>query len=402
MNPVDSPKNDPGRRYFHRLTLALATLAFLSCLGLDFLAARRGERAYLFPRRTGRQAETPAPVSLSDLAGRLFTESGLAEGTVLADRDENGQPRYSIELAPEAYSSLASALRSLFRDNDAAAEVEEGESEGKTTYSWRIRRGASEKLSILFSCLPASAPKVGELPPPVPPAPSDRPAARSPEKLAAIIIDDMGSSLETLQEIIDLGLPLTVSVLPESPYAQETAQAAHDRGLEVMLHLPGESLNHLEGESPFSRVVRADMSPEEIRALVVDSLGRVPYASGVNNHMGSRLTRERAAMMPLLDVVKERGLFFVDSLTGSRSIAYDLARRMGLRSTYRNVFLDSEIGVDYSRRKLVELFELAKKKGRALAIGHPFPETIQALREGLSLMSKYGVQLVPASRVIPD
>ena len=107
-------------------------------------------------------------------------------------------------------------------------------------------------------------------------------------------------------------------------------------------------------------------------------------------------------MAPILAVLKEKGLFFLDSRTGDHSIAYDVARSLGLRATYRSVFLDSKVGVDYSKKRLIELFKLAQKKGRAVAIGHPFPETLQALREGLALASKYGVKLVPVSQVIEN
>jgi len=396
MKPADSPKGQPGDSYSRRLYLALTALAVLSCLGLDFLASRRGELSYFFPHRQGREAPPPPRASLAGLAGRLFTESGLAERDIRSGRDEEGQPRYSIELTEETYLKIALPLESVFREHEASAQVEEGESEGRTTYSWHVQRGDQEKLTLLFSCLPPPRPEGEGLPKPAPPPPP------APEKIAAIIIDDMGNSLEVLQEIFDLGIPLTISVLPQSSYALETAQAAHDRGLEVMLHLPGESLNHQEGEAPLSPVILSDMGPDEIRALVVDSLNRVPFVSGVNNHMGSKITQNKAAMSPVLDVLKERRLFFIDSVTSNRSIAYDLARRMGLRSAYRHVFLDSEVGVSYSRQKLVELFKLAKKKGRAIAIGHPFPETLQALRDSLSLPRKYGVRLVLASQVVPD
>jgi uncharacterized protein len=399
MKSLDSPKREPGSRSSRYVYLALTGLAALSCLGLDYLAARRGERAYVFPARRVQEAARPAPVPLADLVGRLFTQSGLPERDILRERDEEGQPRYSIELTKEAYLQLASPLRSLFQDSGADARVEEREGEGRTTYSWYVQRGDKEKLTLLFSCLPPPRPAGVEIPPRALPAPPARPAH---EKIAAIIIDDMGNSLETLQEVFDLGIPLTISVLPQSPYAMETAQAAHDHEFEVMLHLPGESLNHQEDEAPMFPVVRSDMGPDEIRALVVDSLSRVPYASGVNNHMGSKITQDKTAMIPVLDVLRERRLFFIDSLTGNGSVAYNLARSMGLRTTYRNVFLDSEVGVDYSRRRLIELFELAKKKGRAVAIGHPFPETLQALRDCQALSRKYGVRLVMASQVIPD
>ena len=417
MKPLDHPKGEPGGAYPGRLYLALAALAVFSCLGLDFLAARRGDQAYLFPRREAGEARRPAPPSLAELAGRVFTEAGLAGRDVRSGLDQGGQPRYSIELAEEDYFKLAPRLRSIFQENEAGAQVDAGASEGRTTYSWHVQRGDREKLTLLFSCLPPRRPKAplrvptrttGRRAEPPRRPEAGQPSAPSPPppppsaKIAAIIIDDMGNSLEALQELFDLGIPLTISVLPQSPYALETAQAAHDRQLEVMLHLPGESLNHQEEEAPLSAIIRSDMGPDEIRALVVDSLNRVPFVSGVNNHMGSKITQDKAAMTPVLDVLKERRLFFIDSVTGNRSIAYDQARKMGLRSAYRHVFLDSEVGADYSRKRLVELFKLAKKKGRAVAIGHPFPETLQALRDSLSLSRRYGVQLVLASQVVPD
>lgn len=397
MRFLDAPKGDAGERYPRRLYLALSALAVLSCLGLDFLASRRGEPAYLFPRRLSREAEPPAPVSLSELADRAFTEAGLTEKDIKADVDDQGQPRLSIVIPKATYPPLAERLQSMFRDQQADARVEEGEEDGRTTYSWDIRRGDREKLVLLISCIPPPQPGGVERPAPSPPAPS-----AATEKTVAIIIDDMGNSLETLQEILNLGLPVTISILPQSPYAVETAETARDHQLEVMLHLPGEPLNHQDAEALPPSFIHSGMTPEEIRSFVLDSLERVPYASGVNNHMGSKMTREKSLLTPVLDVLKERRLFFVDSRTGDGSIAYDLARKMGLRAGYRSVFLDSEVGVDYSRKKLIELLKLAKKKGRAIGIGHPFPETLRALKDNLSLLREYRIRLVPVSQIIPD
>ncbi len=399
MKPVDSPKGQPVDIYLRRIYLSLVALAVLSCLGLDFLAARRGAPAYLFSSGRRPEARPAAPDALADLTVRLFTEAGLAAEDVRTDRDEAGHPRCSIELAEEAYQKLVSPLESVFREHGATANVEEGESDGRTTYSWHVQRGDREKLTLLFSCRPSPRPEIAA--PPAPATATPLPAA-APEKLAAIIIDDMGNSLDVLQDVFDLGIPLTVAILPRSPYALETAQAAHDRDFEVILHLPCESLNHQEVLPPLSPIIRSDMGPDEIRALVAESLDSVPFVIGVNNHMGSKLTQDRAAMIPVLDVLKERRLFFIDSVTAGRSIAYDQARKMGVRSAYRHVFLDSEVGADYSREKLAELFKLAKKNGRAIAIGHPFPETIQALKDSRALARKYGIRLVPASAIVPD
>jgi polysaccharide deacetylase 2 family uncharacterized protein YibQ len=188
--------------------------------------------------------------------------------------------------------------------------------------------------------------------------------------------------------------------LPLSPYAEESARVAHENGLEVMLHLPGESLNHQEGNDSTAGLIRSGMSREDIRDIVEESIARVPYIQGVNNHMGSKITQEEAVMRPILEILKRRDLFFLDSRTTADSIAFDLARKMGLRSAYRNVFLDTSVGVEFSKKKLIELLHLSQKKGRAIGIGHPFPETLQALRESLPLLSGSDVKLVFVSEII--
>jgi polysaccharide deacetylase 2 family uncharacterized protein YibQ len=211
----------------------------------------------------------------------------------------------------------------------------------------------------------------------------------------------MGLSLEALKELCDLGQPITISILPYSPYAEETARIAQENGLEVMLHLPGESLNHEEGNNSTPGLIKSGMSEEEIRSQVEDSLSRVPFARGINNHMGSKITQEEPVMRPILDLLKSRGLYFIDSRTTADTIAFDLAHKMGLRAAYRNIFLDSSVGVDYSKEQIIKLFRLSQKTGRAIAIGHPFPETLQALRENIHLLKAYRVKPVLASEIIP-
>jgi polysaccharide deacetylase 2 family uncharacterized protein YibQ len=261
-----------------------------------------------------------------------------------------------------------------------------------TSYSWRITGRQEEAFSLVFALLePPAEEKEKEA---VPPSP--------PENRVAIIIDDMGDSLEVLQEICSLDQPITISILPYSAYAEETARVAHENGLEVMLHLPGESLNHEEGNSSTVGLIKSDMSEEEVRSLVEESLSRVPYIKGVNNHMGSKITQEEPIMRPILDLLKSRKLYFLDSRTTAESVAFDLAREMGLRTAYRNVFLDSSVGVDYSKKKIIDLFKFSQKTGKAIGIGHPFPETLQALRENIHLLKKYKVRPVFVSEIIPN
>jgi polysaccharide deacetylase 2 family uncharacterized protein YibQ len=378
--------------YSGRLFLALALLAILSILGLDYRASRRGEKAYFFASRAVPIEAPLARPLLVDSIRRFLDAAGMPADSVRELQDEDGSPLFLVHLTPESYAGLESRLEEELKDKRAVFEIKDKEFDGWTSHSWRISGGEEERLSLVFSSprpLPAAAKKTKEAAPPP-----------RRENLVAIIIDDMGNSLEDLETICRLRQPITVSVLPLSSYAEETARIAHENGLEVMLHLPGESLNHQEGNNSTAGLIKSEMSPEEIRELVEDSIARVPYIRGVNNHMGSKITQEEEVMLPILEILKRHDLFFLDSRTTADSIAFDLARKMDLRSAYRNVFLDTPVGVEFSKQKLIELSRFSRKTGRAIAIGHPFPETLQALREGFHLLAGYGVKPVFVSEII--
>ncbi len=125
----------------------------------------------------------------------------------------------------------------------------------------------------------------------------------------------MGNSPEALEEIIDLGEPVTIAILPYSPHALETARRAHEKGLEVLLHLPLESLNGNGSEAATEGLIRSGMGEGEVRSLVEEELDRIPFVRGVNNHMGSKITADAGMMRTILEPIRERGLFFLDSRT---------------------------------------------------------------------------------------
>jgi polysaccharide deacetylase 2 family uncharacterized protein YibQ len=237
--------------------------------------------------------------------------------------------------------------------------------------------------------------------PPKETAPKEAPvtARRRIHGQVALIVDDMGNSMEALEAIVGLKEAVTVAVLPYSPLAQETARAAHDNNLEVLLHLPLESLNNHDAATDTEGMITAAMSPDEIVQSFETSLARVPYAAGVNNHMGSKFTADAGLMRTLLLPLKEKGLFFVDSRTSAQSVAYKEALRMGVPAVERNIFLDADADRSRIRSRLVELFKLARKKGWALGICHPYPETLEALRTSFSQFADYDLEVVPVSRL---
>jgi polysaccharide deacetylase 2 family uncharacterized protein YibQ len=388
MKLSQPPTGKSEKPYSARLFAAFALLAVLSSLGLDYLASRKGEKSYLFSSRAPAKEAPEIPLSLTQTILPFLEESGLPAGAIQESKVESGAPLVSVILPRDVYAKIEPQLENLLKEKSILFEKKEDLE--RTSYSWVLRRGKRESLTLLFSY-------------PKPPPPKKEEALRlPPENVVAIIIDDMGNSLEALQEIRALKTPVTISILPLSTYAIETAQIAHENGLEVMLHLPGESISHQEGTEQMGGVIRSGMNEKEIKTLVEDSLGRVPYVEGVNNHMGSKITQDEPVMRPILELLREKKLYFLDSRTSRDSIAYDLAKKMGLRSAFRNVFLDSTVGVNFTRQKITELCRLSQRTGKAIGIGHPFPETLRALKENIGLLEKHKIKPVLVSQVIED
>ena len=242
---------------------------------------------------------------------------------------------------------------------------------------------------------PLTAPKTSA------PAKSPRPLKQPPPSgKVALIVDDMGNSQEALEEILELGRPVTIAILPYSPYALETAGRAHEKGLEILLHLPLESLNGNGSEFGTEGLIRSGMSEEEVRSLLAQELDRIPYVRGVNNHMGSKVTADGAMMRTILEPIRERGLFFVDSRTTGKSVAHDVAVSMGIPSASRQVFLDADGDIGRIRERLLELFRIAQRDGRAIGICHPFKETLRTLKEDFGLLGSYGLKAVFVSEIV--
>jgi polysaccharide deacetylase 2 family uncharacterized protein YibQ len=214
----------------------------------------------------------------------------------------------------------------------------------------------------------------------------------------AIIIDDLGSDRAGAEAVFALGYPLTISVLPNHKHSVEIAEEAHRRGLQVMLHLPMQSVAN---ETPEAQELHPGMPAQEVAALVDQFLQNVPDAAGVNNHQGSQATADAALMEELMPVLRTHHLFYVDSRTTAATVAYDTAQDFGVRSAFRNVpFLDDVAEVAAVRKQLELALRGAREKGEAVAIGHPHPATLQAMREVLPQAQTQGVRLVPASELV--
>ncbi|MBI1732526.1 MAG: divergent polysaccharide deacetylase family protein [Gammaproteobacteria bacterium] len=245
-----------------------------------------------------------------------------------------------------------------------------------------MRRPLFAMLAIIASALPA---QVGANP--------DLPAI-------AIIIDDIGYRHREDQAVIALPGPLAVAILPHSPHAGEMSELAIASGKEIMLHLPMEPERGTENIALGPGALTLAMDRVALMHTLTQNLRSVPSAVGVNNHMGSLLTRDTQHMQWLMESLRLRNLFFVDSVTSERSVAFDVAGRKGVPNLRRDVFLDNARDARNLQVEFGELIGIARRKGSALAIGHPHPETIALLRAQLPALDRLGVRLVSVSELL--
>jgi polysaccharide deacetylase 2 family uncharacterized protein YibQ len=228
--------------------------------------------------------------------------------------------------------------------------------------------------------------------------PSDsRPAGRAGR--LAIIIDDMGSSLQEARSLAGIGVPLTFSVIPGLRSYKEVAAFAAADGIETMIHIPMQSKGWPERRLE-SNGLLVSMEDAAISERIEEFMRSIPRASGVNNHMGSEFTEHEDKMRAVLAVLKGRGLYFVDSVTSPQSVGMRLARELDIKSGRRSVFLDNEQDGTYIRGQLNQAVRLAKKTGGVIAICHPHPATIRTLESVLPDLARQGITLVPASQVV--
>ncbi|MGA2733427.1 MAG: divergent polysaccharide deacetylase family protein [Syntrophobacteraceae bacterium] len=234
--------------------------------------------------------------------------------------------------------------------------------------------------------------------------PAPRPAVEaspdvSPKQAkVSIVIDDFGTDLGIAKQFASLPFPVTLSVLPHLAHSREIAELAHMEGREVILHLPMEPLN--SSESPGPGALLLSMSGDQIRRNIKAALDTSPYFDGVNNHMGSRMTRDAHIMETVLSELKGRGLFFIDSMTTNESKGWKVARELKIPTLKRDIFLDDDPSAEAIRSQIARLVKIAKIRGMALAIGHPHKTTLRSLQEEAAHFGEKGIEIVAVRDLI--
>lgn len=232
-------------------------------------------------------------------------------------------------------------------------------------------------------------------------ASNPQPAAPAPGPVhgvrIALVIDDLGHDVADLGPLEALKVPVTYSVLPFEEQTPQVVAELRRRGAEILLHLPMEPMH---GQNPGPGALLQGMSDGELKVRTEAALKAVPGVAGVNNHMGSLLSSEEGPMRSVLEVLAERGLFFLDSRTSAQSVGYKVAVGMGIPAAERQVFLDGETTPEAIHEQFQRLLVLARTKGAAIAIGHPHPETLAALAREVPKARAAGFEFVPVSYLL--
>lgn len=215
----------------------------------------------------------------------------------------------------------------------------------------------------------------------------------------AIIIDDLGNQRGVGRRVIQLPGPVACAFMPHTPYAAELAERAHRAGKEVMLHLPMQpnDMRRVAGVGEIS----LDNQRADLRRILAADLATVPHVVGINNHMGSLITRHPGHMAWLMEELARRGnLFFVDSYTSADSVALAAALDHGVPAVRRHVFLDADRDPAEVARQFARLQRRARQQGFAVGIGHPYPVTVEFLRAELPRLSAAGFELVGIGEIL--
>jgi len=215
----------------------------------------------------------------------------------------------------------------------------------------------------------------------------------------SIIIDDMGSQQDAGIDALQLPGAVTYAFLPHTPHSQSQAKAAYHLGKEIMLHLPMQAISSNQLLGPGSLTLNMDR--KQFGEIFRSDLASVPYVAGINNHMGSLLTRHPGHMQWLMEEIKQQhNLYFIDSRTTRYTVASQLANELQVPSRQRDVFLDNDPSPAAITHQFERLIFKAKKQGGAIGIGHPHPTTIRILRQLLPRLKQQNIELVPVSQLV--
>ncbi|MFW6131901.1 MAG: divergent polysaccharide deacetylase family protein, partial [Candidatus Aminicenantaceae bacterium] len=303
-----STKKRPAIPVFTFLLFGL--IALFSTAALEYLKSKqKGSSPTLIPLFE-KNRNSPTNKNIEQIIKEQLSSIGVSPESIHKYKDNKNNLHMLIKIPRGKYSTIELPIEDAILANHASiVKKEELYDESIDYFLWKIVGKEDQKIMLLFSCKKDVPKKSTEL--------------ETPINKVAVIMDDMGYSLKAISDICSIKKPITISILPFSPFAQETAQIAHKNKLEIILHLPLESNHDKGGNIRTKGIIRSNMNEDEIVKILDTNFSQVPFVKGANNHMGSKITADKNYMEIILKYFKAKNFFFIDSVTTEKSTAYE-------------------------------------------------------------------------------
>ena len=393
--------------------ILLISIAVFTVVLLEYIDFKKGKKSFIFnqliPLKTVSNKVDQFNQGLLEILDKNNIECNYHQ-------DDQHMYHFSLEVDTLRFEGLVARIEKIVQRLEGRITLAQVQGmTGKSISLYKVTLGGKVSHWILITRLKKPALKPGKIPEMQPletkrreekpgvetEKVSSRPMRRSnqPAKLA-FIIDDIGAYEIGAMNLKKLGIPITAAILPDSARAHEEATLIQEYGLQALIHLPMEPLNGDGQTYDQEKTINLHSTDDEIKAIIEKAKKIIPNAVGVNNHQGSLATTDRDLMNRTLKIIKENGLFFIDSRTIGNTIAYDVARSLGMKTIYKGTFLDHIKSYTHSIEQIRRLMDIALQKGEAIGIGHPNDSTLKAIRDSLPSIKSRGITIVFVSELV--
>lgn len=389
---VQKKKNMPLFFFVLFILIAVFTVALL-----EYIDFKKGKESFIFSKVIPLKTR-PEKIK----AFNTWFINLLDEDKILFEhfKDEKGRYHFKFNVSRKKFDSLISRVKKIsgkLQGKLELSEIRRVDDKSLMLYSLKIEREASHIL--LITRVERSPAKKEEIKKTKDTPKPKKKVVRTPK--VAFVIDDVGEYEIGALELKKLNIPITASILPESRRAHEEARWTAEYNLQALIHVPMQPKNSNGLKYNPRKTITLQSTDSEIRSMVKKAKEVVPNAAGVNNHMGSLVTSNRKVMKRFLKILKEEGLFFFDSKTIAGTVGYGMAKNLGIKTAIRDVFLDDgEKSYPNAVSEIKRLVDKALRNGKAIAIGHPHPTTLRAIKDSIKFIREKGVKIVFLSELL--
>ena len=368
------------------------TVAVITIILLEYIDFKKGEKTFIFTKIIPLKKTESKINQFNTQLTNVLNINKIVYDYFL---DEEKKYHFKLDIEEEKFDGLIAKIKIITGQLEgklALREIQGLANKSVMLYEIKLNQKVTHLL-LITKLRPAAAVK----------KPKEKPIATRKKKpkakisgppRIAFIIDDIGAYDIGPLELKRLEIPITASVLPDSRRVREVVHWLNQYHLKVMIHLPMQPTNSNGKRYDPKKVITIHSTDQQIRSLIQRAKQVVPIAEGMNNHEGSLVTSNRQIMTRVLKIVKEEGLFFVDSRTIGGTVAYEIARELNIRTAHKDVFLDHIPSYSHAIAQIRKLVDFALQKGKAIAIGHPQESTFRAIRDSLDYIKKKGVKIV--------